>query len=236
MKEIKVMESLLGAALAFSLLHFLPGTPLRAGLIRLLGNENRYLGIYALSAASLLIWLIWSFNSAPSGPGLWTVPLWWRWLEPLILLAAFVLIVGGSIHPNPSTPYAQGILDDPNPVRGVLAITRHPVMWGVTLWAASHLISQPNLRGLLFFGTFILVAQFGSWLQQRRKTAQLGDKWRRFEAATSFIPFVAIASGRARLSVSGVGLKVFVTALLIWLAALYFHQLVIGVPATPQLA
>lgn len=230
------MESLLAAALAFTLLHFVPGTPLRTGLIRLLRSENRYLGVYALTAASLLIWLIRSFSLAPFDQPLWAVPLWWRWLEPLILLPAFILVVGGSIHPNPSTPQAQAILDTPNPVQGVLAITRHPVMWGVTLWAAAHLISQPNLRGLLFFGTFISVAQFGSWLQQRRKAAQLGDKWGRFEEGTSFVPFVAIASGRARLNASSIGLRAFLIALIMWLIVLYFHQLVIGVPAMPQLA
>lgn len=229
------MKSLLAAAVAFSMFHFMPGTPLRARLISLLGNEKRYQGVFAVSALLLLIWLILSFGAALSGEALWTAPPVWRWLKPLIILAAFILVVGAVVNPNPSLPEAVGVLDEANPVRGVLAITRHPMMWGISLWAAAHLISQPNLRALAFFGAFLATALFGAWLQQRRKAAQLGDKWRRFEAQTSFVPFAAIAAGRARLSVAGIGLKTFVIALILWLAMLHFHKLVIGVPALPQL-
>lgn len=230
------MGSLLAAALSFSALHFMPGTPLRTRLIKLLGDEKRYVAVFALGAMGLLIWLVWSFNTTPSGETMWAPPLAWRWLKPLVVLAGFVLVVGSVVNPNPSLPEAQNILEDDKPVRGVTAITRHPMMWGVSLWAAAHLISQPNLRGLLFFGTFLATALFGARLQEKRKEMQLGDKWRRYEAMTSFVPFAAIAAGRARLSLPEIGAKPFIIALILWMAALHFHKLVMGVSALPQLA
>jgi uncharacterized membrane protein len=229
------MLPLLVTALAFISLHFLPGTPLRRRLVRLLGGENRYLGIFALASALLLILLIRFFAATPFDAPLWTAPLLWRWLKPLIMIFAFVLVVGGFANPNPSSPEMEDVLDDPDPAKGVLTITRHPVMWGVALWASAHLISQPNMRGLLFFGAFALTALAGSWLQQRRKARLLGEKWRRFEEATSFWPFAAILAGRARLRAADIGMRTVVIALALWSAMLHFHSTLIGVPALPQL-
>jgi uncharacterized membrane protein len=144
-------------------------------------------------------------------------------------------MTGGFVNPNPATPERQGVPDQPNPAIGMLAVTRHPVMWGVALWAIAHLTSQPNLRGVLFFGTFAAVALAGSRLQERRKAKQLGEKWRRFENATSFVPFAAIIAGRARFSAAEIGLKTPVIALVLWSAMLYLHGTLIGVPALPQL-
>jgi uncharacterized membrane protein len=129
----------------------------------------------------------------------------------------------------------QGALDAPDPAKGVLAITRHPVMWGVALWALAHLTSQPNIRGLLFFGSLALVALVGSWLQQWRKAQLLGEKWRRFEDASSFWPFAALLAGRARLRPADIGMRTLIIALILWSAMLHFHSTLIGIPALPQL-
>lgn len=229
------MESLLAATLAFAALHVLPATPLRPRLVRLLGSEERYAAVFSAAAALLLIWLIRAFAAAPFDPPLWMAPPWWFWLKPVILLLAILLAAGGVAVPNPSTSQNQAALDAPAPARGVLAITRHPVMWGVALWAAAHLASQPNLRGLLFFGGLGAVALGGSWLQQERKARSLGDRWARFEAATSFWPFAAIVAGRARLRLADFSLKTVIAALIVWLAFLLLHEPLIGVPALPQL-
>jgi uncharacterized membrane protein len=229
------MTTLLAAALAFSFLHFLPGTPLRFHLIRLLGGESRYLGLFALTAALSLIWLIRSFAVAPFDAPLWTAPQWSLWLKPFVVLLAFILIAGGAASSNPSAQTMPNVGDAPPTAKGVLAITRHPVMWGVALWALAHLANQPNMRGLLFFGALAFVALFGSWLQQRRKAKLLGETWRRFEEASSFWPFAALLAGRARLHPADIGMRTLIIALILWSATLYFHGALIGAPALPQL-
>jgi uncharacterized membrane protein len=68
-----------------------------------------------------------------------------------------------------------GALDRPEPARGVLRITRHPVMWGVGLWAAVHLVANGDLASLLFFGGFLLTALGGAWHLDRRLAATEGE-------------------------------------------------------------
>jgi uncharacterized membrane protein len=89
-----------------------------------------------------------------------------------------------------------GALDKPEPTRGVLRITRHPVMWGVGLWAAIHILANGDLASLLFFGGLLLTALGGAWHLDQRMAATEGVRWQRFAADTSFTPFVALLTGR----------------------------------------
>ncbi len=88
---------------------------------------------------------------------------------------ALFLLVGGVLIPNPSATGMTGVLDRLEPARGVLRITRHPVMWGVGLWAAVHLVANGDLASLLFFGGFLLTA-LGRGLASR--PAAGGDRGR----------------------------------------------------------
>jgi uncharacterized membrane protein len=80
----------------------------------------------------------------------------------------------------------------------VLRITRHPVMWGVGLWAAVHIVANGDLASLLFFGGFLLTALGGAGHLDRRMAATEGARWQRFAAVTSFLPFAALLAGRQR--------------------------------------
>ena len=105
-------------------------------------------------------------------------------------------------------------------------------MWGIAIWALTHLASQPNLRGLMFFGSFAATALLGSWLQQRRKRAGLPG-WAAFEAKTSFWPFAAILEGRATLSLGAIGWWKAAAATAIWALLLYFHLSWFGAQPLP---
>ena len=76
------------------------------------------------------------FNIAPYGDKLWLVPDWWRWVQA-VLIFSFILMFGGLLTPNPSTPAGRKALRDPNVADGIFAITRHPVMWGAAIWAVT---------------------------------------------------------------------------------------------------
>jgi uncharacterized membrane protein len=121
-----------------------------------------------------------------------------RHLPLLVMPLALILIAGGALIPNPSATGMTGALDRPEPARGVLRVTRHPVMWGVGLWAAAHVLANGDLASLLFFGSFLLTALGGAGHLDRRMAATEGERWRRFAQVTSFVPFAALLAGRQR--------------------------------------
>ena len=109
---------------------------------------------------------------------------------------ALFLLVGGVLIPNPSATGMTGVLDRLEPARGVLRITRHPVMWGVGLWAAVHLVANGDLASLLFFGGFLLNA-LGRGLASR--PAAGGDRRRPLAplCGSDIVRAVRRAPGRA---------------------------------------
>ncbi|HVJ23738.1 MAG TPA: NnrU family protein, partial [Burkholderiales bacterium] len=76
-------------------------------------------------------------------------------------------------------------------------ITRHPLMWGIMLWAAAHIAARGDTKSLVFFGSLLVLAGLGTLLMDARKRSN--PDWPRFAAVTSHIPFVAIAQRRNRI-------------------------------------
>lgn len=228
------MLNLAAAALVFWALHHFSSTRWRATAVTALG-EGPYLGVYSAISIAAFIWLVYAFSAAPGGAPLFSAGVWWSWLKAALMLLAFVLIMGGYLTPNPTTPKAGKLLDRPGVAGGIFAITRHPIMWGIAIWAIAHLISRPDLRGLLFFGALAMVALFGSRSQEQRKAAEYGESWRRFAAQTSFFPFAALASGRARLDWARIGWRRLAIAAALWLAFLLLHRWLFGGAALPGL-
>lgn len=94
------------AAIAFVGTHFILSHPLRAPMVRAMG-EGAFTGIYSLVAAVTLGWIIIAYRSAP------TDALWWPvgdglWLlVTALMLIASVLLVG-SLVGNPAFPKPGG--------------------------------------------------------------------------------------------------------------------------------
>src|SRR5688572_31634979 len=99
------MTSLVIATAAFLATHFVSSTPLRARLVRALG-EWPYRGAYSLVALATLAWMIWAYAAAPREAPLWTpLPL-----APLIAMPlAFILIACGYWR-NPTMVGADRLL------------------------------------------------------------------------------------------------------------------------------
>ncbi|MDS4019697.1 MAG: NnrU family protein [Candidatus Competibacter sp.] len=191
-----VATALAGAAFAGSHLG-LSSAPVRGWLVARLGEKGFQI-LYGLVALLALGALIVAYGRAshplylwPPGPGVRHLPL-------LAMPLALILIAGGALIPNPSATGMTGALDRPEPARGVLRVTRHPVMWGVGLWAAVHILANGDLASLLFFGSLLLTALGGAWHLDRRMAATEGERWRRFAEVTSFLPFAALLAGRQR--------------------------------------
>jgi len=179
------------ATAAFVLTHLASGTPLRARLLAALG-EWPYRGLYSLLAFATLAAMIWAFSRAPREV------LWAGWRHvPLVIMPLALILIATGYRRNPTMVGADVLLKSEEPARGMIRITRHPIMWGIMLWAAAHIVAAAELRALIFFGGFVLVALFGTLSLERRKRAD--PNWPRFAAVTSHVPFVAIAQGRNRV-------------------------------------
>lgn len=214
------------ATLAFLGLHVLPSTPLRAAAVRAIG-EKAWQGLYALASLALLVWMAWEYKRAPFEglwPGLRLVPV-------AVLPVAFVLLACGVLARNPTAAGQAGALKSTDPARGMIRVTRHPVMWAIMLWAGAHLLAIGSLQAVVFFGGLLLLAAAGTVLQDARKARDLGEDWKRFAALTSNVPFVAVAQGRNRIAWKEIGLWRPAAGLAAFAVLLYFHGWLFGVRA-----
>jgi len=216
------------ATLVFLATHFVASTPARRPLVEALG-EKAYLGAYSLVSFVTIGWMAWAYLRAPFQP-LWQVPGVKLW--PLVVMPfALVLVASGVMTRNPSAVGQAAALRADEPARGILRVTRHPVMWGIALWAAVHLLARGDVASLLFFGGFLILALAGTALIDARKADTLGEEWARFVAVTSNVPFSAIVEGRNRFSAGEIGGKRIFVGLVLYAIVLAIHPWLFGVRA-----
>jgi uncharacterized membrane protein len=217
---VDASAQLIFACVAFVAAHFVSSTPLRGALVRSVG-EKAYLGVYSLAAFATLGWMIWAYGRAP------LAPLWQglRLLPAIVMPFSFILIACGLFARNPTIVGADRLLKSAEPARGIIRVTRHPMMWGFMLWSGAHLLARGDLKSTVFFGTFFVLAGLGALLIDRRKARSLGDDWRRFAAVTSYLPFGAIAQGRNRFDAREIGWRNPAIGLALYVIVFWFHPL-----------
>jgi uncharacterized membrane protein len=216
------LTNLIAASVAFVGTHFALSHPLRAPLVRALG-EKGFAGVYSLVALATFGWMIWAFRQvAPYGMDLWDGYDEVSWtLASLLTIAALVLFLG-SLRGNPALPGAhlEGAQTEP---KGVFRVTRHPMMWGFALWAIAHIMVAPTGRTLVLGLAILFLALVGAHMQDRKKRALLGDSWAAWQAQTHYWP------RWRRLFGAGIGL--WALALVLWLAVTWAHIPMAYVPA-----
>jgi uncharacterized membrane protein len=209
--------SLISAAALFVGTHFLMSHPLRARMVKRVG-EGGFLGFYSLVSLATFGWMIWNYRKAPAGAYLWAPSdAIWAVSSVLTLLAA-VFYCGSMIRnpamPNPN-PDASKALAAQSP-SGMFLVTRHPMMWGFALWGVAHILVAPRTDNFIFVGSIIFLALVGAWAQERKKIATLGDGWRSWQARTSYWP---------RLSQLGsIGWRLWLAGIALWLIATWAHN------------
>lgn len=211
---------LLLANAAFVGSHFAMSHPLRGPMVRVLGPGG-FLGAYSLVSFALIAWVALAFKAAPpadlggSGDAGWI-------LATALTLPAMVLLAG-SFAGNPALPDPTGKTTIPKEPKGMFRVTRHPMMWGIGLWAIAHVVLWWSTRTLITAGSMGVLALLGAHLQDRKKRALLGEAWADWEARTSYWPQVG-----ALLSV---GWLWWVIGLALWLGATFAHVHAGGIQA-----
>ncbi len=223
------MLEFFGALAAFVGAHLIPAIPaVRGRLVALLGR-GPYLAIYSFVSIALLGWVIVAAQRSE------TVPLWdpapWQWWAPLIVMPfAFWLLLAGLLEPNPLSVSLRASPADGEP-GAIVAVTRHPVLWGFLLWALAHIPPNGDLVSVILFVGMAALAALGLPLVDRKVQRRVGKKaWTRIAARTSVVPFAALLDGRAKAR-SIARLTLYAGASLAFYAwfLLYGHAALIGV-------
>ena len=173
------------SAIAFVGLHFLMSHPLRAPLVRAMG-ERPFRGVYSLISILTFGSMIYFYHRI----GREADRLWDAgdagWIAGTILMWFAAILLVGSFIRNPALPGAPGPRGGPT---GVFRITRHPMMWSFAIWAAVHMMLLGMPKTLFFDGPIIILALFGAAGQDAKKKRLMGDAWHEWTAQTAFIPF-----------------------------------------------
>ena len=103
------------------------------------------------------------------------------------------------------------------------------MMWAFALWGICHIAVYPVTANIIVATAIIILALVGAALQDRKKEALQHDTWPEWEMKTSYWPFGAIVSGKARLG--GFSMHTLGGGLILWLAATWAHIPLAGWPA-----
>jgi uncharacterized membrane protein len=166
---------------------------LRARLIAAWG-EGGYKSGYSVVALLGLVLIVWGFADyrAAGMWQVWTPPAVLKHVTVALMLPAVILVVAS---------YIRG--------RIYLAL-KHPMLAGVKLWAAAHLLANGDLGSIILFGAFLAWAVFDRISLKHRSDA-----------------------GAPPIPVGGIGNDLIAVAVgvVAYLAlAFVFHPVVIGVP------
>jgi len=214
------LAQLLAASLAFVGTHFALSHPLRAPIVRHVG-EPAFLGIYSLVAFATLGWMIVAFRAAPAADLPGSGDIGWA-LASVLTVPALVLFLG-SLVKNPALPNPRAPATIDRAPTGVFAVTRHPMMWGFALWGVAHIVLWFDVRTQIVAGAVTFLALVGAHVQDRKKRALLRDAWAGWQARTSYWPHWG--------KLFSAGWLLWIGALVLWLVLTFAHMPGAGVPA-----
>ena len=166
---------------------------LRADVIAATGEGGYKIGYSLVSFAGLGL-IIWGFAKyrATGWIDVWTPPVAFRHITVALMLPAVIMVVASYI-------------------RGRIYTTlKHPMLTGVKLWAASHLLANGDLGSIILFGSFLAWAVFDR-ISLKSRTDAGG-------------PPISIGGPGNDLIAIAVGLVAYLAL------AFAFHPVVIGVP------
>jgi uncharacterized membrane protein len=190
---VGLLVMILGLALFFGVHTLTTQRELRARLIASTGEGGYKIG-YALASAVGLALIVWGFARyrATGWIDVWYPPTALKHITVALMLPAVILVVASYI-------------------RGRIYTTlKHPMLTGIKLWAAAHLLANGDLGSIILFGSFLGWAVFDRISLKHR--------------ADSGAPPIPVGGPGNDLIAVAVGLVAYLAL------AFAFHPVVIGVP------
>ena len=214
------LTELIAANMTFVGSHFAMSHPLRASMLRVLG-ERGFQAVYSLVSIAAFIWIYFAFTSAPAADLDGTGDIGWI-IATIIMLPAMVLF-SGSLIGNPALPTPDaGDLARKEPA-GVFKVTRHPLMWSFALWALSHIVLMYSWRTLITAFAMGFLAVIGASLQDDKKRLAMGEAWVEWQSKTTFFPKLG--------AILSVGPLWWAIGFFLWLIFCWAHLQIGGIPA-----
>ena len=216
------LVSLIAASATFVGTHFLMSHPLRAPIVRALG-ERGFQIVYSVVSAAAMVWMYLAFGSAPA-----TVPLWpgfddASWIAGTAIALLAMVLFAGSLSGNPALPAPGAEVAARREPRDVFRVTRHPMMWGFALWGVSHMVAAPTARTLVVALAVIVLALVGARLQDGKKKRLMGAAWTEWESRTSYWPRIG--------QLGAIGARSWILGIVIWLVGSWAHIQAGGIAA-----
>ncbi|MCR9178718.1 NnrU family protein [Erythrobacter sanguineus] len=216
----EALSGLIAANVAFVGSHFAMSHPLRAPMVKAMGAGGFQIA-YTLVSVATLAWVYFAFKAAPPAdlPGSGTI----GWIIATALTIPAMILLAGSLIGNPALPTPMAEAQARATPRGVFTVTRHPMMWGIGLWALSHIVLWWSIRTLIVALAMGILALVGARMQDAKKEVLMGDAWAEWESKTSYWPRWGklLLVGPVPL---GVGLALF-------LGFSWLHLWLAGIPA-----
>jgi uncharacterized membrane protein len=174
------MTLLIIGVVLFALAHVVPlNRGLRMRLTAALG-EGPVKGLVALVAIAGVVAMVYGYGGARfegETVPLWDPPVWTRHLATLLVLGAFVMVVSAYTPPGVIKP-----------------ALKHPMLTGVKLWAAAHLLANGTLADVILFGGLLAWAVGARIAIARRERAAGTPRPARGPVLNDLIP-VTIGTG-----------------------------------------
>ena len=128
------MTLLVIGVLIWAIVHLSPAVApaLRQSLVGSLG-EKGYKGVFALAILAGLVLIVLGWRSTPE-EYLYVLPPWSKTAGFVLMVVSFALL-GAAHHPT-----------------RIKRFVRHPMLTGVIVWSASHLLMNGTTRALVLFG------------------------------------------------------------------------------------
>ena len=226
------LQELFAAAVLFVAGHFvLSSAAVRGPLVRRLG-EGRFLGLYSVLILAAFVWMLIAYGAAPPDP-LWLTAPALNWVPVGVMPVALVLLVCGVTTPSPTLAGGEVLIGGRDATRGIMRVTRHPVMWATTLWAASHLAANGEAPNVVLMGSVAILSLAGMWHIDKKREARMGAAWGPILLTTSAVPFAALATGRAKMDWAGIGWWRPAVAVALYIVVVVVHEAIIGVSVRP---
>jgi uncharacterized membrane protein len=219
------------AMISFLAIHIIPSSFLREKMVGRIG-EGGYMAFFNLLSFAVFIWLILAYKAAPAGEMLWDAGNAGRYVGIVLMACASILFVGLFTGPNPTSAGADKLVNKEFAYTGINSITRHPLMWSITLWSIAHLINNADSASVIFFGGLGILAFSGTFLIDQKKERRMGEDWDRYANRTSNIPFMALVQGRATFSIKTLWWRILL-GLVVFALLFHFHAMVLGVSPAP---
>ncbi len=188
-----LLGMILGLVLFFGVHTLTTQREVRARVIAFSGGGGYKIG-YSLVSALGLVLIVWGFaHYRASGMWeIWTPPTALKHLTAALMLPAVILVVASYIRGR------------------IYTRLKHPMLAGIKLWAAAHLLANGDLGSIILFGSFLGWAVFDRISLKHR--------------ADSGAPPIPVGGPSNDLIAVAVGIVAYLAL------AFAFHPVVIGVP------